>query len=190
MSSEKVILGIDPGVGGGLAILRGARVLDAFPMPIVLRKQNDAVKKFIDPYGLHEILAVYPFDECWIELVHASPQMGVTSAFNFGRSSGTLFGAVAHWVPSEAVHEIAPSVWKPALGCTSDKKQTVARALFPKAGGLLVQSQGDAVHNIRMLTKPHRRGKNDKLTVKDFHDGMTEAALIAKFGQHRATSRK
>jgi hypothetical protein len=52
--------------------------------------------------------------------------MGVTSAFSFGRSSGIILGALG--ALDVTVTCPIPSVWKRAMGCTSDKKQTAERA--------------------------------------------------------------
>jgi len=52
--------------------------------------------------------------------------MGVASSFSFGRSSGIIHGACG--ALGIGISDPTPSVWKRAMGCSADKKQTVARA--------------------------------------------------------------
>ena len=68
-----------------------------------------------------------------VEKVASSPQMGVTSAFTFGKGYGFLCGILtALGVPWE---QVTPQKWQKAMGCLSggDKNKTKARAqqLFP-----------------------------------------------------------
>ncbi len=59
-----------------------------------------------------------------VEAVAASSQMGVTSAFSFGKGAGILEGIlIASGIKIIAVQ---PSVWKRGLG--TDKKASVIRA--------------------------------------------------------------
>jgi Holliday junction resolvasome RuvABC endonuclease subunit len=61
-----------------------------------------------------------------IEIVHSSPQMGVTSAFTFGRSYGLLRGIVlAHKIP---LIEVRPQKWQKAMGCMSKGDKNVTKA--------------------------------------------------------------
>lgn len=76
---------------------------------------------------------------CCLEHVGSSPQMGVTSAFNFGDGFGQVKGILeALEIPYELVH---PIKWKKLFSCTLGKSATtkekkekdleVARRLFP-----------------------------------------------------------
>jgi Holliday junction resolvasome RuvABC endonuclease subunit len=70
-----------------------------------------------------------------LERVWSSPQMGVVSAFSFGRNYGALRVAMtACRIPFD---EVLPQRWQKALGCLSrgDKNATKRRAqdLFPSA---------------------------------------------------------
>jgi crossover junction endodeoxyribonuclease RuvC len=71
---------------------------------------------------------------CVLERVRSSPQMGVTSAFTFGRGYGTLLGVLgATEIP---LVEVTPQKWQKALGCMTggDKNVTKRKAqqLFPE----------------------------------------------------------
>ena len=196
-----IILGVDPGISGGLAFVNDKiKVIDAMPMPLMKKKHGTGHKNYVDPHALHQFLGMYEFDRCVIEAVHSSPQMGVTSAFSFGRSAGVAIGAVAYWCAD--IYEVAPSKWKRDLNCPADKEQTIHRAIHPKAGGLLtvtkdrslpddaaadqeaIAANAFAFWNLRMLAKRSKKGHLGvrKTDAKDFHDGLVEAALLAYWG--------
>lgn len=108
-------IGIDPGVAGGLA-WTGPEGPAAERIPQTERE-------------VFELLAAHAADAvAVIERVHSSPQMGVVSAFTFGRGYGFLRGClVALGVPFV---EVAPATWQKAMACLShgDKKITKSRA--------------------------------------------------------------
>lgn len=121
-------IGIDPGKNGGIAVLGESIdpvcVYAAVKMPETERDILDFLNKEIQ--DARPVYAV-------IEKVHSSPQMGVVSAFTFGKGYGGLLMALtAHRV---AFAEVAPRVWQKAIGCLSggDKNVTKRRAqqLFP-----------------------------------------------------------
>ena len=69
----------------------------------------------------------------YVEKVHSSPQMGVTSAFTFGQGYGALLMLLTcKGIPFE---QVTPQKWQKAMGCMSkgDKNVTKRRAqeLFP-----------------------------------------------------------
>jgi hypothetical protein len=68
-----------------------------------------------------------------IEFVHSSPQMGVKSAFTFGRSYGFLRGCLSSL--GFPYVEVRPQAWQKAMGCLSggDKNKTkaLAQQLYP-----------------------------------------------------------
>lgn len=118
-----VICGIDPGLNGAFAFIdleQGS--LSITDMPTLER----GGKRHTDPSRVGAILFASKPKHITIEHVHSSTQMGVASSFSFGRSFGILLG-VAH-ASGAQVSEVTPAVWKPAMGCSADKRQTVARA--------------------------------------------------------------
>jgi Holliday junction resolvasome RuvABC endonuclease subunit len=62
-----------------------------------------------------------------IEKVSSSPQMGVVSAFTFGRSYGFLRGVLA----ANAIKyvEVRPQAWQKAMGCLTKGDKNVTKAL-------------------------------------------------------------
>lgn len=132
-----VYVGIDPGVSGGIAVIRYMIDSELMHKQIVTCfKFKDSTEADISNFILSEVVAFDSDDLkfAMIEKVSSSPQMGVTSAFTFGRSYGFLRGLlVAHGI---AFEEVRPQVWQKSLGCLSggDKNKTKAKAqqLFPK----------------------------------------------------------
>ena len=121
------IIGIDPGKGGGIAwITDGKPCVENMP---------DTLEDLWEIFD--EISGNVQFGggpcKAYIESVHSSPQMGVTSAFTFGQGFGHLEMALtAAGIPFE---RISPQKWQKAMGCMSkgDKNVTKRRAqeLFP-----------------------------------------------------------
>lgn len=118
-------IGIDPGVSGGVAVIDEiGLVIYTAPMPSTPRDLIDLLSPYVD-VG-HKVRAL-------VERVSSSPQMGVVSAFTFGKGFGRIETALAAVrIPYD---EAAPAKWQSAMGCRSggDKNITKRRAqsLFP-----------------------------------------------------------
>jgi hypothetical protein len=120
-----IAIGIDPGVSGGMAVIR------TFNNTIDLIAFKKATEQDIYDAIKAEQSCVSTF--AVIEKVSASPQMGVVSAFTFGSSYGFLRGAMTGIVPFEAV---SPQKWQKELGCLTKGYKNVSKAraqqLFPQ----------------------------------------------------------
>jgi len=119
-----VYMGIDPGKSGGIAV-----VFDDHLVPPLVQKLNapeQQVIEFLKKYNPIQIKAV-------LEAVHSTPQMGVVSAFSFGKSYGFLCGALAGL--GIAYEPVSPQRWQTSLQCRTggDKNITknLAQELFP-----------------------------------------------------------
>lgn len=109
--TNMMYLGVDPGKSGGLALLRqDGSVATALAMPQTERDLLDVVAdldRFSDPTDSGPVHAA-------LERVSASPQMGVVSAFTFGRGYGALLMALtAARIPFDLV---SPRTWQPYMG--------------------------------------------------------------------------
>ena len=128
--TDQLIIGIDPGKSGGISFFypNGPVV---FPMPNTF---HDIFHLFYEHICLcsqhdNDLDKVFAF----VEKVHSSPQMGVTSAFTFGQGYGALLMLLTcEGIPFE---QVTPQKWQKAMGCMSkgDKNVTKRRAqeLFP-----------------------------------------------------------
>lgn len=150
-----LILGIDPGLAGALALYDASadhlRVEDIPTFKI-------GTKSVIDANGLARIVDDWVSGQrvvAFLEFVSASPQMGVTSAFKFGVGFGLIQGVLA--ANFVRVEMVTPPAWKRAMKVTRDKDECRAAATrrFPALSPLFARKKDD---------------------------GRAEAALIALYG--------
>jgi len=169
MPTERPIIGIDPGVTGAVAILRGDDLL-LFDAPVDAIRRGGKERRVLNPMRMASVLRVYAagasvayIEQVAAHAVHGRTQ-GASSMFNFGRGYGLWLGILAACdIPFV---EVPASVWKPPMvGRGADKAASRYRAaqLFPECS-------------------------DEFDRVKD--DGRAEAALIAWFGRHQETRRR
>jgi crossover junction endodeoxyribonuclease RuvC len=132
--AKATLLGIDPGITGGMVVLSDeGRLLACGRVPTLRGIVSN--KKIIDARTLVSTLRPFsPFQQAVIELVHAMPRQGVTSMFSFGRSTGAL-EAVCQCT-AVSVKWVAPQVWKAHFGLLGAEKSVsldVAKKLYPSA---------------------------------------------------------
>lgn len=169
-------VGVDPGLEGGIALLSpdAARVV-TWAMPIVTERTGakGRPRRSVDLRELARIVEMIltDYDDSTvvtIEDVQASPQMGRTSAFNFGAAAMAVEAIFAfqafHSNPNDErviVRKARPAVWKVKMQVTADKEECVQKAarLWPR--------------NAKEFYGP--RGGN--------RDGRAEAALVAEYGR-------
>jgi crossover junction endodeoxyribonuclease RuvC len=92
------IIGLDPGLAGGIAILDQDEVLLLTDLPVhrVGTTNKKTLRAELDLHGLAELLAEHgPYSHAFIEQVGPMPKQGVTSMFRFGVSFGAIQGIVA-----------------------------------------------------------------------------------------------
>lgn len=133
-----VTIGIDPGLNGAIAALRdGHKLIYLADMPTITEKVNGKDRKYISAVGVRQAL-VDIIDLCpgehisvCLEHVSSSPQMGVTSAFNFGHGLGVIEGVVL--CKRMMLHRVRPAIWKKKMKFSADKEHIRAEMLrlFP-----------------------------------------------------------
>jgi crossover junction endodeoxyribonuclease RuvC len=123
-----MILGCDPGLDGGLAIISGSHIelLETIPT----QTKGGFIKRQVDAQKLSNILRVYPDLVCYLEGVASRPGQGVASVFSFGDTYGAIRGVLgALNIP---VYTVSPSKWKKALEVSSKEDSLKAsKDLFP-----------------------------------------------------------
>ena len=157
----EVIVGIDPGLKGGLSILlltdNGSLVPDS----------ARSISYGLDEY-LCELKNAIEITSCnngvlvAIEQVHSMPKQGVASTFKFGEQFGILKGLCMGL--GVKFITIAPQEWKRGMGLLHQDKDAsiaLAKKLFPGA-------------NLR----PSTRCRKDS-------DGMAESLLIAEYARRK-----
>jgi crossover junction endodeoxyribonuclease RuvC len=134
------IVGIDPGLNGSIAMIDSEDwTLSVFDMP---KEPGRGSKNAVSPTGTAQLLNRLAPEYVFIEDVHSSPQMGVTSAFNFGRSLGVVLGASA---TTAILTLVRPQEWKAKTKTPADKNQARRRAqqLFPCAYDIFSRVKDD-----------------------------------------------
>jgi hypothetical protein len=134
-------IGIDPGVMGGIAIL------DAFAGGLTVYKMPSSTEEILTL--LHQLTQGKKYCHVILEQVHASPQMGVSSAFTFGRMFGQL-EAFVHSLPEGKTFElVTPQKWQATLDCRTggDKHVSLQKAetLFPGTKGINLKTADAAL---------------------------------------------
>lgn len=127
-----IILGIDPGKNGALALLdTDARRVTVHDMPGTTAE-------------LHELVAgLPPIRVCVLEKLHAGPSMGRTTVATMFEGYGVLKGALA-W-RSIPVRDVRPGKWKPSIGVSADKNSSRQKAseVFPDDAPLFARVKDD-----------------------------------------------
>ena len=126
------VLGIDPGLEGGVAVYSAERkkLIFAMDMPIKTTFKGRKKRREYDIAKLGAMIAdaMAEYDICAlvVEHIHSSPQMGVTSAFSFGEGFGIIRALCESLHPT--VHYVSPAKWKARMILTSNKKTSVQAA--------------------------------------------------------------
>ena len=148
-----MILGIDPGLDGGIAIINGSEIelLETIPT----EKKTGFIKRQVDAQKLSNILRVYPISVCYLERVASRPGQGVGSVFSFGDTYGAIRGVLgALNIPT---YTVAPQTWKKQLKISSKEDSLKAiKELYP----LLKMRKKD--HNIAEALLLALYGKNER----------------------------
>lgn len=138
------IIGIDPGLSGGIAVLEELRGPTVYKMP---ETQKDLFE-LLDAWNTLTPAVVF------VEKVNAGPKMGSSAAFKFGRNVGEVMMAVV--AAGLRMELVTPQKWQRELGLivkgrglgqgdTEKKNRNKARAqeLFP--GLKITHSTADAL---------------------------------------------
>ena len=153
-----VILGIDIGINGAVAVLTGTGDLIAIHnMPTLA--DGPAGRRAVNAALLASLIYESHARSAFVELVNAWPGEGAVGAFSFGRSRGVIEGALA--AAGVPCRFITPTSWKRAVGIP-----------FGKAGAK------DAARSKAIARWPEHAA----MFARKCDDGRAEAALIAAAG--------
>ena len=121
-----IVMAIDPGLSGALAVFDGDDLIAVLDMPTHELTRNGKAKRQIAAADLAGIFCQYDPRHVIVEKVSAMPGQGVTSMFSFGRSLGIIEGIIAAYnMPATYV---TPSVWTKGVGRGQGKDASRARA--------------------------------------------------------------
>lgn len=157
---HEAVIGIDPGVQGGIAVISGSELISVARCPRI----KMAGKWEYDTVEMAKIIksVLHLKPVMYLEKVSARPGQGVTSMFNFGKGFGM-------WIMAAAMLEIpfyfvTPQAWKKKVLANTDKSK-----------GAAIQKAKQVFPTINL--KPGR-------VITD-HDGMAEAVCIALYGGYK-----
>lgn len=159
--SKEIIIGIDGGLNGGICVLKGKKIEELLVMPTVAMTES---KREYDYRRIIEILNDYPDATVILEKAHAMPKLGTVQAFRFGLCYGAIIGMLA--ALKMRYHIVHSQRWQRTLladqpkGDTKAASKIVAQRLFPD------QDFTATARSVKL------------------HDGLTDAALIAYYGQN------
>ena len=160
MNNETIYIGIDNGLAGAITVLKGKEILECIPMPVMSAGSG---KNEYDSHAIHEFLMKYKDATVLIEKAHYTPAMGGVAVFSFAKNYGIMLGLlIALKMRYNIIHS---KTWQAMLfrdephENTKEASKIVASRLFP-------------THVFKATAKS-----------KNVHDGMTDATLIAVYGQ-------
>ncbi len=129
-----IIIGIDPGLSGGIAILENNKVKSLFDMPVMPEGKKN--KRQLNSAQLAKLIKDSIKDKSEVsvivEQVNAMPGQGVTSMFNFGQTFGAIKGVCA--AIGLPIFFVRPSKWKKhfeLINSSKDASRTKAIEMYP-----------------------------------------------------------
>jgi hypothetical protein len=155
------VVGIDPGLSGAVAC---ATVIPATGEVIGPEVHDLPVTEFVDgrktpdPVALYDLLRVLNPDLVVLEHVEARPGRGSVSSWRFAQGFGATLAACQLATDGPRVHLVRPSIWKAALGLSSDKSASLsaARSAFPSAAESLKRAKDDGRAEALLLIEYYR----------------------------------
>jgi crossover junction endodeoxyribonuclease RuvC len=163
------ILGIDPGLSGGWAVIDNTAVLlRCGVFPTHQTRKNGKASTQLDGRTLADLIGSTQATQAFVEVVSSRPRQA--GQFQFGVNCGLVHGILhAHRIPFELV---APASWKAAFGIKRDEDET----------------KRDKKNAARQMATNLYPAQADKFArVKD--DGVAEATLIALYGLYHNSQR-
>ena len=134
------IIGIDPGLSGGIAILDDLTIYDIFDMPVMSEGKKN--KNQLNSAQLVNIINKHVLKKentfVIVEQVSAMPGQGVTSMFNFGQTFGSIKGICA--ALGLPIFYVRPAKWKKhfnLINSEKDASRTKVIEMFPKISNKL-----------------------------------------------------
>lgn len=148
-----LILGVDPGKKGALALIDDdGRLVDVHDMPDATGAALGAlVGALLADHAPHTVAVA------WVELVGSRPGQGVASTFKFGANWGAILGALgALGVPVELR---TPQQWKKAMRVTADKASSRQRATehWPSEAARFARVKDDGRAEAALIAEYGRR---------------------------------
>ncbi len=138
------IIGIDPGLSGGIAVLEDLKIYDIFDMPIMSEGKKN--KNQLNSAQMVNIINKHILENedtfVIVEQVSAMPGQGVTSMFNFGQSFGSIKGICA--ALGLPIFYVRPAKWKKhfeLINSSKDASRTKVIEMYPSISSRLTKKK-------------------------------------------------
>lgn len=143
VNMKKKIIGIDPGINGGIAVYSEGKIVEVTKMPPTPSELLNFLGEQADGYDV----------SCYLEKVQALPGQGAGAMFTFGKGFGHLeMALIACGIPTS---EVTPQKWQKVIQVgnkgtktkTEWKNKLKARAemLYPYLGKKITLATSDAI---------------------------------------------
>ena len=161
------IIGIDPGLSGGIAILDDLKIYDIFDMPIMSEGKKN--KNQLNSAQLVNIINKHVLKKentfVIVEQVSAMQGQGVTSMFNFGQTFGSIKGICA--ALGLPIFYVRPAKWKKhfeLINSSKDASRTKVIEMYPYISSRLTKkkdvNKADAILIARYFRDCHSQFNN------------------------------
>ncbi len=154
-----IVLGVDPGIHGGLAIVDvdsdgGAKLIEAIDIPI----HGVAAKERVDVAAILAFIVRHQPSHAYIERAQAMPKQGASSGFKYGRAVGAIEAAIT--CSDVPLTIIEPTTWKKfhqLRGGDKESGRQRALQLFPAAHAMLARKKDHGRAEAALIALTHTR---------------------------------
>jgi crossover junction endodeoxyribonuclease RuvC len=152
-NNKEMIVGIDPGIAGGVAVIdMKGNMIDGMRTPVMLVKK----KKLVDAHVLFDWLTEYNIHTAVVEQVSGRP--GQAGLFQFGRTTGQAEAVCM--ILADRISWTPPATWKKYFGLSPDKQASLdlAHQKFGKAFHWTYKAD-DGIAEAALIALHHIRNK-------------------------------
>ena len=164
MEKQKVFIGVDIGINGGIVVINENGLINAHTIPVLGDKILD-----IELFKIFEQYAEYEMFIC-LEEVHSIFGVSAKSNFSFGTTFGKklMISAVSNYLYGAVSELVAPKKWQAEVWASSDKIYKAAKKVDTKKTSLMAAKRLFPSQTFLATTRSRVP-----------HDGLVDAALIA-----------
>jgi crossover junction endodeoxyribonuclease RuvC len=166
------ILGVDPGIRGGLAIVRVDDVsilVGAIDIPVIGIK----AKERVDTLTIRDWITQHAPQHAVIERAQAMPKQGASSGFKYGRAVGAIEAAIE--LSEIPLTIIEPTAWKKfhqIHGRDKEAGRQRALQLFPAAHALLARKKDHGRAEAALIALAWHRTEFPQIHLRDLSSGQ------------------
>jgi crossover junction endodeoxyribonuclease RuvC len=147
-----MILGVDIGISGGIAVLSASgELIEVHAMPCLA--DGPAGRRAVNAPLLASIVFASHATRAFVEHVSARPGEGAVGAFAFGSARGVIEGALA--AAGVRCQFLTPAYWKRAVGLPPGRDKDASRAAaiqrWPAKAELFSRKKDDGVAEAALI---------------------------------------